>query len=81
VGNPLQPSPALLSKFGSIIVHAEEMFGPTGHHFDRTALEQLLKDPEVRAWLGEMNRMAMLPVKRTLEDLKLAAAKRRKGGK
>ena len=61
---PLKPSPALLCKLGSIVVHADEGLGPHGHEFDITALKQLLADQEVNEWLAAMNAMAMLPVKR-----------------
>lgn len=63
-GDPLKPSAALLCKLGSIIVHAEELASPTGHGFDKIALEQLMKDPEVAEWMAGMRSMAMLPVKR-----------------
>lgn len=59
-----QPSMSLLCKLGSIMVHAEEALSPTGHEFDKTALDQLLTDPEVVAWRRQMESAAMLPVKR-----------------
>lgn len=62
--NPMKPAPALLCKLGSIAVHAEEMLGLGAHDFDRIALAELLKDPEVRAWLEEMDKLAMVPKKR-----------------
>lgn len=58
------PSPGLLSKLGSIIVHAEELLSPKGHEFDALALKTALADPEVKEWLKGMNDLAMLPVKR-----------------
>lgn len=57
----LTPSPSLLCKLGSIMMHAAEMMAPHGHTFDRMALEQLLNDPEVREWQKQMDAMAMLP--------------------
>lgn len=63
-GSPFNPAPALLCKLGSIAVHVEEMFSPKGHEFDRVALASLLADPEVKAWLAEMDALAMLPKKR-----------------
>lgn len=63
--NPLQPTPSLLSKLGSIAVHVEEMLSPDGHEYDRTAIRSLLDDPEVKEWIASMDAMAMLPVKRT----------------
>lgn len=58
----LQPPLALLVKLGSVAVHAEELLSPFGHQFDRTALETLLKDAELQAWVKEMG--AFLPRKR-----------------
>lgn len=60
----LNPSPQLLCKLGSIIVHAEELVSPFGHHFDKAALDSLMRDPQVVEWLAEMRRLAMLPEKR-----------------
>lgn len=57
------PPMSLLAKLGSIAVHAEELLSPGGHAFDRTALEQLLKDQEVTAWIADMG--PLLPRKRT----------------
>jgi hypothetical protein len=62
----LTPSASLLVKLGSIIVHAEELASPHGHHFDRVALGQLLADPDVIAWREEMDSAALLPLKRNL---------------
>lgn len=61
---PMDPSVSLLSKLGSIAVHADELLSPKGHPFDRHALRQLLDDPEVAGWLRAMDEMALLPVKR-----------------
>lgn len=60
----LAPPMSLLVKLGSIAVHAEEFLEPGGHEFDRTAMEQLLKDPEVLAWRKQMDALALLPKKR-----------------
>jgi len=62
--NPLKPSPALLCKLGSVLVHADELISSNGHVFDRFALEQLINDPEVKSWLAQMDAMAMIPKKR-----------------
>ena len=62
--DPLSPTPSLLCKLGSILVHIEEGNSPEGHHFDMVALDQLIRDPEVIAWRVQMDRMAMLPKKR-----------------
>ena len=63
--NPLKDlKPSLLIKLGSIAVHTEELLGPQGHIFDKSALETLLQDQEVRAWLREMDKLALVPKKR-----------------
>jgi hypothetical protein len=62
--DPLKPSAALLCKLGSIAVHTEEFLSPDGHPFDKVALNTLLSDPDIKAWLSAMDAMAMLPKKR-----------------
>ena len=62
MSDPLKPSLGLLSKLGSIAVHAEEMLSAKGHAYDRAALEQLLLDSEVTKWIKEMG--VYMPVKR-----------------
>jgi hypothetical protein len=61
---PLAPSPSLLCKLASVVVHADEMLSPGGHEFDRHALVSALGDGEVKAWIAEMTKMGMAPVKR-----------------
>jgi hypothetical protein len=64
MSDPLKPPASVLIKLGSIAVHVEEFFSPHGHHYDKTALDQLLADPEVQEWRKAMAKMAFLPVKR-----------------
>lgn len=59
-----KPSMALLVKLGSIAVHTEEMLSEKGHEYDRAAIQTLLDDTEVKLWIKEMTKLAMLPVKR-----------------
>lgn len=61
----LQPSPRLLAKIGSIVVHTEECISPNGHDFDREAIRTLLLDLEVREWLSAMEVLAMVPLRRS----------------
>lgn len=61
----LNPSVMLLCKLGSAIVHAEELLSPDSHAFDQDALRAILADPEVSAWISQMNEMALLPLKRS----------------
>jgi hypothetical protein len=58
------PSPQLLVKLGSAVVHADEFLGPHGHEFDKTAFQQILIDPDVKKWIADMTKAAFLPVKR-----------------
>lgn len=62
--NPLQPSPSVLCKLGSIALHASELMSPDRHEFDVAATQQLLDDPEVRAWIAAADAMALLPKRR-----------------
>lgn len=61
----LAPSPALLAKLGSIIVHTSEGVSDGGHAFDWIAVDALIRDSEVQAWLDGMQRLALLPVTRS----------------
>jgi len=56
-----EPSKILLIKLGSIAVHAEEMISDKGHHFDVEVLKVLLNDSDVKVWLSEMDKFALLP--------------------
>jgi hypothetical protein len=60
----LAPELTLLVKLGSIAVHTDEMLSSDGHVFDRVALQSLLTDPEVVAWLKKMDAAAMVPKRR-----------------
>jgi len=63
--NPLKPTPELLCKLGSIAVHADEWLSDKRHHFDLIVLKDLLFDPEVTAWLNAMDKLAMIPKRRS----------------
>ena len=52
-----------LCKIISIVVHADEMLSDDGHGFDKIALQDLLKDEEVKQFIKDMG--ALAPVKRT----------------
>ena len=58
------PPMGLLVKLGSIARHADEIFSDDGQDFDKQAFVSLLMDPEVAAWLHEMDKAALLPLKR-----------------
>lgn len=64
MSDPFKPSISLLVKLGSIAVHVEELLSTKGHDFDKRALDSLLTDPEVWEWRQQMDKMAMLPLKR-----------------
>ena len=60
----LKPTTALLCKLGSIAVHTREYLSFDGHDFDREVINSLLNDPELKAWLKEMDGLALLPKQR-----------------
>jgi len=62
--DPIKPSVALLAKIGSIVSHAEELLSPDAHQFDRIALDELLRDPDVREWVEAMHGMALISLPR-----------------
>src|SRR3990167_910143 len=64
MSDPLKPSVSILSKLGSLAVHCEEMLSAKGHVFDRHAIAGILLDGELKEWLVQMDKMALLPVKR-----------------
>lgn len=64
MSDALKPSASVLVKLGSIAVHSEELLSPKAHHFDAKALEDLLNDAEIKEWLKQMGKLALLPVKR-----------------
>ena len=60
--DPTRPQLGLLVKIGSALVHAEEYLSPHGHPVDKTAFDELLRQPDVQAWIKAMG--PMLPLKR-----------------
>ncbi len=60
----MKPSSSLLCKLGSLYVHADEMMSDKGHQFDISAIKGLLADPELKEWIKEMDKLALLPKKR-----------------
>lgn len=64
MSDPLKPSPSLLIKLGSVIVHQEEKASSKGHWMDQHALDTVRNDPEVIEWLDQMTKLAFLPIKR-----------------
>jgi hypothetical protein len=67
MSDPLHPSTALLCKLGSVIVHTEELAEPGAHELDLAALDALMTDPEVVEWRAAMDRLALLPKKRSAD--------------
>jgi hypothetical protein len=64
MSDPLKPSISLLTKIGSLLVHLDEHESGDGHEFDLQAANQIRVDPEVKAWVTEMDKLALLPKKR-----------------
>ena len=54
----------ILVKLASIAVHVEEYLSDDGHPYDRVALEQLVRDPDLQAYLGTLKAAGFLPQKR-----------------
>jgi hypothetical protein len=57
---------SLLIKLAALAVHAEELLGSDGHEVDKGAIEGLLADLEVRAFLDDPNNAVLLPLKRRI---------------
>lgn len=60
----LHPSIQVLIALGSIAIHAEESLSNKGHFLDIVALKSALQAPELQEWFAQMNKMALLPLKR-----------------
>ena len=56
---------SLAVKLGSLAIHIEEARSTDGHHYDWAAIDSLLTDPEVRAFLDAPGNAAFFPVKRS----------------
>jgi hypothetical protein len=76
--DPLKPTPQLLVKLGSLIVHADEFLSPGGHQFDKDVFIFGLADPEVNAWLDAMTAKAFLPRKRQPHEAAMSMVKKGK---
>ena len=57
------PPFGVLIALGSIIVHYEE-FLETGELLDKTVVDSLRNQPDVKEWFDEMNQATFLPLKR-----------------
>lgn len=62
----LKPELTTLVKLGSLIVHYQEWTSPYGHPSDESAIRNLENDPQVIAWLEQMQKMTFIPLKRTV---------------
>lgn len=58
------PSLPLLVKIGSALIHAKEFMGTAGHPLDKTALDALLDDADVKEWLQRGVSASLLPMPR-----------------
>lgn len=57
---------AAAAKVGSILVHVEEVIETDGGHpFDIMAMQALLSDRQVQAFIGQLRAYALVPVKRS----------------
>jgi len=60
----LKPTPQLLIKLGSLIIHYQEWTSTDGHKFDKAAIDSISSDADVVQWLKQMDDSAFLPKKR-----------------
>ena len=60
----LKPSPSILSKLGSLVIHIEESMNSKGHIFDMITVKSIIEDEEVKEWLKAMDKLALIPKKR-----------------
>lgn len=65
MSDPLSPAPTVLIKLGSLAVHIDEYLSPDGHDLDKSAIDGILADPEIKVWLEAMDGRAFLPAKRS----------------
>jgi hypothetical protein len=61
----LNPPPHVLAILGSIVTHIQEWDSASGHPFDIHAIRALLEDGDLKRWLAEMDKLAMIPKKRS----------------
>lgn len=55
---------SVIIKLASLAVHADEMLSPQGHQFDQETIKSILADDEVKRFLSEMDKLALLPLRR-----------------
>lgn len=65
MSDPFKMEASLAAKVGSILVHIEEATSDDGHPFDMEAIKPLLAQPDVRAWIAALQKIALVPVKRS----------------
>lgn len=54
MNEPCKLTMSLMIKLASIAIHVEELLSSDGHEFDEKAIEGLLADAEVKAWLASI---------------------------
>jgi hypothetical protein len=60
----LNPSPQVLIKIGSLLVHYQEFNSSDGHYVDKAAIDSLEQDEDIQEWLRVMAEAALVPLKR-----------------
>ncbi len=60
----LTPSSSILVKLASIVEYSDAVLEPGGRWMDRSMLDELITDPEVKDWLKQMDAMSLIPKKR-----------------
>jgi len=60
----LKPNTKILSRLGSLFVHVKVGLSKEGHPFDMLAIGTIIDDPEVKQWIKEMDKLALIPKER-----------------
>ena len=63
-----KPTINVLCKLGSLAIHVEEAMSNKGHKLDIGAIKGILEDPEIKEWLKQMDKLALLPKKRITQN-------------
>lgn len=59
-----KPTEAVAIRMASALIHADEFMSPHGHEFDLEAFRRVFDDPDVSAYLQELDALALLPLRR-----------------
>ena len=58
------PSPQVGIKLASLVIHAEEAISPQGLPIDLDVFAVGMRDPDLRAYMEELDALGLLPLRR-----------------